>query len=242
MATTNESTAAAMVGVAMRTFDGAVSRMVQGMMSAPASLAAEVDRYRSVRAKTIAALDELTEEQAAWSPKRGVWSINQIADHLLRSEELYREQFVRLMELGRTGSGTTINISLREVDASFAMIPREIVPIFEIPFRIMNMFVPAIVRETIIKYPVIPALNPKVSDPRPGVTLASMRVGMAGGVEETAKIFAGPLPKNFAELRLSHPIMGNNGFVDILRILTAHEERHLTQMAERRAHPNFPKY
>ena len=59
----------------------------------------EVERFRVVRQNTIAVLDELTDEQAMWIPGRGSWSIAQISDHLLTTEEMYRSQFARLISL-----------------------------------------------------------------------------------------------------------------------------------------------
>lgn len=222
------------------TFDATVSRMMQSVMSAP-SIAVELDKFRAVRRRTLEILASVTQDQAAWSPRGGVWSMLQIADHLLRSEELYREQFIRLIEMAREGKKTTINISLREVDASFSIIPREIVPIFEIPFRMISMFVPSVVRETIIRYPLVSAINPKVSDPRPGLNVETLREQMALGIDVTAAVFTPPLPKNLDEMKISHPILGNNNVVNILRIITAHEERHHGQMNNLRTQAGFPR-
>src|SRR5215211_5435069 len=82
---------------AARAIDGAISRMVQGVNSASWNPAAEIDRFRLVREQTLATLGQVNSEQALWSPRTGAWSIAQIADHLLLSEEMYREQFQRLI-------------------------------------------------------------------------------------------------------------------------------------------------
>src|SRR5258705_1266917 len=93
---------------AARAIDGAISRMVQGVNSVSWNPSAEVERFRVVREKTLAILGQLTAEQASWSPKKGTWSIAQIADHLLRSEDMYREQFRRLIQMAQEGRGSTI--------------------------------------------------------------------------------------------------------------------------------------
>src|SRR4051812_4757904 len=88
---------------ASRAIDGAISRLVQGMNSVAWNPVAESERFQVVRENTLAILGEVTNEQASWSPKKGIWSIAQIADHLLLSEEMYRDQFRRLVQVGRDG-------------------------------------------------------------------------------------------------------------------------------------------
>ena len=143
-----DNTSSFNMSTAVRAMDGAISRMVQSVLSAPANLAAELDRFQRVRAQTLAMLGELTEAQAMWSPRPGVWSAEQIADHLLRSEDIYRDQFQRVIRLSQEGKGTSVQVSLRDMDMSPAIIPREILPLFETPLRIFNYFVPAVLRET----------------------------------------------------------------------------------------------
>src|SRR5262249_23649937 len=133
---------------AARAIDGAISRMVQGVNAADWNPHTEVDRFRVVREQTLATLGQVNGIQAAWSPQKGIWSIAQIADHLLRSEEMYREQFQRLTKMANEGRGSTIEISLNEVDIGFAAIPREVIPLLEFPMRMFNLFVPHVLRET----------------------------------------------------------------------------------------------
>src|SRR5262245_17577460 len=118
---------------AARAIDGAISRMVQGVTTVSWNPGAEVERFRVVREKTIGILGQLTTEQSLWSPRPGTWSIAQIADHLLLSEEMYREQFRRLIQMAKDGRGTTIEISLKEVNVAFAAVPREVIPLLEFP-------------------------------------------------------------------------------------------------------------
>src|SRR5947207_13753707 len=86
------------VASAARALDGAIARMVAGMNSVSWNPCADVERFHAVRDKTLGILGHLTQEQALWSPAKGTWSIAQIADHLLRSEEMYLEQFRRLIQ------------------------------------------------------------------------------------------------------------------------------------------------
>src|SRR4051812_12437404 len=117
------------VSSAARAIDGAISRMVQGVNSASWNPGAEMDRFHEIREKTQEILWQVSPEQALWSPNQKTWSIAQIADHLLRSEEMYRLQFGRLVRLANAGMGTTIEISLAEVNVGFAAIPRQVIPL-----------------------------------------------------------------------------------------------------------------
>ena len=215
--------------------------MIQSALAPPGNIAAELDRFHVTRQKTLGALQQVTSEQAAWAPRAGVWSMAQIADHLLRSEELYREQFGRLIQMAADGKGNTLYVSIQEVDTSLAMVPREVMALFEVPFRMLNMFVPSVVRETMVRYRFIAALNPKVSEPRSGLTLEKLQEDLAESMAQTEQLFSQPMPANVERLTISHPIMGNNNIVEMLRIMIAHEERHRGQMSTLRADPGFPK-
>src|SRR5882724_1248633 len=226
---------------AARAIDGAIARMVAGMNSVSWNPCADVERFHAVREKTLAILGHLNAEQALWSPRKGTWSVAQIADHLLRSEEMYLEQFRRLVQMARTGRGTSTEISLKEVDVAFAAIPREVIPILEFPLRVFNLFVPHVVRETMVRYPLVSALNPRRSEPREGLVIEKLRVDLAAALAETESFFREPMPPNINELTINHPVMGNNNIPQMFGIVIAHEQRHQEQMAAVLAHPSFPK-
>jgi uncharacterized damage-inducible protein DinB len=226
---------------AARTIDGAISRIVQGVNAVSWNPAAEADRFRLVREQTLTILAQVNAEQALWSPRKGVWSIAQIADHLLLSEEMYREQFQRLIQMAREGRGSTIEISLREVDVALAAIPREVIPFLELPLRMFNLFVPHVLRETMVRYPILAALNPRSSQPRDGLSVGKLSEDLAEALAETESFFQSPMPTNIHELTINHPILGNNTIPQLFRIVIAHEERHQGQMSDVRAQASFPK-
>src|SRR5262249_21713592 len=152
-----------------------------------------------------------------WSPSANVWSIAQIADHLLLTEEMYREQFARLLDMARAGRGNAIEISLTEVDVGVVMVPREIVAFFQIPLKMFNIFVPHVVRETFVRYPLLAALNPRASQPRENPNLERLRDDLTGSIEATDDFFRQPMPSNIHDLTINHPIMGNNSIPQLFR-------------------------
>ena len=181
-----------------RAIDGAISRAIQGANATVWDPAAEIDRFREVREKTLAILANLTTAQASWSPRNGAWSIAQIVDHLLLTEQMYREQFERVIQMSSEGKGSSIEISLDEVDVGFAAIPRGVVSLFEVPMRMFNLFVPHVVRETMVRYSIVSSLNPRKSQPREGLVLGKLRQDLVSSLGETEE--SGP-GENAAERR-----------------------------------------
>jgi uncharacterized damage-inducible protein DinB len=221
--------------------ESAISRMVHYALSAPRHFSTEADRFQTVREKTLGILNEVTPEQALWTARPETWSIAQVADHLLRSEELYREQIERLFKMAREGKTGTIDIPYSEVDTTATFIPREAFSVFEAPLRMFNVFVPFALREAMVRYPVVSALVPKVSAPRTGLSLEKLRQESAASLAKSMQLYHGPLPSNLERVSMNHPAMGNNNPVEMLGILIAHEERHQGQIESIRSNPKFPK-
>src|ERR1700679_302398 len=92
-----------------RAVEGAIASAVQATAS-PGNLVSEVDRLRIVRVKTLGMLEEVTALQALWCPRPQAWSIAQVADHVLLSEALFRDQFQRLIQAAKEGRNSTITI------------------------------------------------------------------------------------------------------------------------------------
>ncbi|MEO7649810.1 MAG: hypothetical protein ABIZ80_05035, partial [Bryobacteraceae bacterium] len=118
---------------------------------------------------------------------------------------------------------------------------REVIPFLEFPLRMFNHFVPHVVRETMVRYPLIAALNPRASAPREGLRIDKLRDDLAAGVAETETFLRTPMPSNLHQLTINHPILGNNTIPQLFGIMLAQEQRHQGQMQELRAHHAFPK-
>jgi uncharacterized damage-inducible protein DinB len=225
----------------LRTLDRAIAGMVRGVLAPPAYLSKELERFQAVRAKTLDLLGQVTEEQAAWSPRAGEWSIVQIADHMLRSEELHRGQFQRLLEMARSRKGRALYVSFEEVNTTAVFVPRAAISILETPVRMFTLFVPHVLRRAIVRYPLVAALNPNASEPRGDLSLSKLRVDLAASIEATTKLLQGPLPADLERLTIDHPVIGSNNIVELLSIMSAHEERHQGQIQRLRKNTGFPK-
>jgi hypothetical protein len=73
------------------------------------------------------------------------------------------------------------------------------------------------------------------------LTLEKLRRDLVAALVETDKFLRSPMPRNFTELTINHPIMGNNTIPQMFRIMMAHELRHQEQMSGLRAQASFPK-
>jgi uncharacterized damage-inducible protein DinB len=239
--TENKSDTSFSLPAASRAVDGALAGLVRATMSVPGNLISEVDRFRMVREQTLNMLAGTSVAQAQWSPGREVWSMLQIADHLLQSEELYREQFRLLIQAAKEGRNSPIHIGFREVDTSIAGIPRHVIRMFETPARVMTSLVPRAVREMLIRYPIVPAMNPTATTPRPGLTVEKLRADLAASLAVTESLLRAPMPANLEKPAIVHPIMGSNNLRELLRIAIAHEERHQGQISDLRTNAAFPK-
>jgi uncharacterized damage-inducible protein DinB len=226
---------------ALRSIDGAISSVMQATTSLPGNLVSEIDRFRMVREKTLGMLEEVSAQQALWCPRPGAWSVAQIADHLLLSEQLYREQFRTLIRMAKAGRSSTVEIGLREIDVSFGGIPRDVMRFFETPARMFNRFVPHVMREAMIRNPIVSALNPTVAEPRPGLKILKLREDLTASLDETERVLKGPLPPNVDAQFINHPLLGSNNLTRLLRIMIAHEERHHGQIDGVRGEARFPK-
>lgn len=228
-----------------RALDGAISRLVHGLTAPPAPPGEEWDAalapYRAAREVTATIICDLTQAQTDFSPAANVWSIGQNVEHLLLTENLYRTQMRHMIDLARKGGETNIELTFQEINTSIAFIPREVMPIFTVPLKVFNMFIPQAVRETMFRVPLIPAVNPTVSEPARRQPILELRSRALSSLAATEEIFKGELPPNLPDITLSHPILGTNNILQIFGIITAHEERHHGQMRAVLRNPRFPK-
>ena len=197
--------------------------------------------FRSVRTATLAMADSLTEQQAAYTRGPGKWSVGEVLDHILLAEQLYRERFTKLIELKKAGRKAEINSDFSEINTSVLFIPKPVLPLLEIPFKMLNLFVPTAVRETMTRYRLMPAQAPSIAIPRKGRPVAELRHDLQSSIEQTEELFHAHPHLDYRELRMSHPLMGNNNVLQLMRIMTLHEQRHQEQIRGVQRSPSYPK-
>jgi len=228
-----------------RAIDGAISRLVHDLVT-PALPPTEernaaLGRYRAARDQTVAIIRDLTQTQADFRPAPDKWSVSQNVEHLLLTEDLYRDQIQQLIAMAKHGQGTNIELSFREINTAVAYIPRGVMPLLTVPLNIFNVFVPQAVREVMFRVPLIPAVAPSVSSPAASQPIAELRRRAVSSIAATEAVFRGDLPANIDRMTLSHPVIGTNNIGQIFGVIAAHEERHHGQMRRLIGDPRFPR-
>ena len=201
----------------------------------------DLELFHTVRMATLGLAAELTDQQAAFSPGAGKWSIGEVLDHILLAEQLYRNRFTRLIELKKAGRKAELVSDFSEINTSVLFIPKPILPALELPFKMMNLFVPAAVRETLTRYRLMPAQAPSIAEPRKGRPVAELREALQESLAQTERLFQDNPELNYREMRLSHPLMGNNNVLQLVRIMALHEQRHQDQFRRVMGSAAYPK-
>jgi hypothetical protein len=200
-----------------------------------------LDQLRAVRARTLAMIQDLSQEQLDYVPEAGAWSIGEMVDHLLLSEQFLRGEIAILIERAKAGQTPYLYRSFAEFNARPAFIPESVLPWLEVPFSVFSMFIPASLREYILRNVPFPAQAPDVTLPRRGKTKAALCEALRVMLCETEALFAANSSLDYENMRHQHPLFGIQTVPELLRTLWLHEQAHQDQIARILASPQFPK-
>lgn len=192
----------------------------------------EIDRFATTRVQTLALTNDLSQERLDRRPASGKWSIGEVLDHLLLSEEFYRGEIERLIDLARSGREPVLRRSFSDVDVSIGFIPKSLLSLFEIPITFAGLFVPNAVREAILRNRLIPAQNPSFATPRHGRSADELREELVASLAKTRAILETNTDLDYRRMVIQHPLMGSNDVPGMLRFLALHEQRHQDQIRE----------
>ena len=199
------------------------------------------DEYAAARRETVRIAAPLTQPQLDFCPRRGRWSIGEVLHHLMLAEDLYRGEIERLVGLARAGRRPYIRRSFSEVNVAPFFVPDAILPMFDIPFSIMNRFIPQSVRDFAIEYPLVPIRNPSIATPRAGRPAAELRAELVSSLERTRTLLVSNADLPFDRMVSEHPLMGPANVPQILAFLARHERRHHAQINGARKDGRFPR-
>ena len=202
---------------------------------------AELQKFHDVRQATLQLAKGLTQEQSKFSLAPGKWSAGEVLHHVLLAEQLYWEKFEQLIALRKAGQTAEMGTSFAEINTSVLFIPKGMLPLLDVPFTMMNWFVPAAVRETLTRHRLMPAQAPSIAQPQKGKSLAELREVLRSSLEATEKLFTANPDLDYHAMRFSHPLMGRNDVVQVLRIMSLHEQRHQDQIRDVLRSAAFPK-
>ena len=197
--------------------------------------------FRSARSRTLALAAQLSQEQLDYASATGKWSAGEVLDHLLLAEKVNREQIAELIELQKAQQKAFVKRSFADVNVSVAHIPKSLLPIFEVPFTLLNTIVPVGFREFITRHRLIPAQSPDIALPRKGRAASELREALAGSLRETEGLFEANPNLDYGEMSVRHPLMGTNSVPGLLRFMALHEQRHQSQINNIMTSPQFPR-
>ena len=199
-----------------------------------------LDLLRSTRAGTLRLCSGISQPQSEFA-RPGKWSVGEVLHHLVLADDLYRQYFAQLIDIQKSGQRPVLRRSFADVNTSIAYIPKPILPLLEIPFTVMNMFVPSVIRETMIQFRLLPAQNPDIITPKKGQPLNELRAALQGSYDEMAALFNANPQLDYRGMLYQHPIMGSNNMLQMLRIVALHERRHQSQIQDILHSRQFPK-
>src|SRR5712691_11834739 len=197
--------------------------------------------HRATRNQTLAIVQDLSQSQMDYEPAPRKWSVGEVLDHLILGERLYLSYIEEVIGMKRAGQGSTLRLSFTDVDVSVGYIPKSLLPALEAPFTILNMFLPASVRDLMTKYRLIPAQNPDITNPRRGRAAGELRDDLLSSLKETEALLESRPDLDYDVMMIQHPLLGNNTVPGMLRFLALHEQRHQSQIDDILKSPRFPK-
>jgi uncharacterized damage-inducible protein DinB len=195
----------------------------------------------AARAATLRLVAPLTQPELDFAPRSGSWSIGEVLDHLLRAEGLYRSEIRRLIDLKLAGRRPYIRRTFADLNVAPAFVPRAVLPWLEMPFTMMNAFVPDIVRDAMTEFPLMAIRNPDIATPQAGRRGDELKSALARSIDELRALIAAHPSLNFSEMVSDHPMTGASTVPQILRFLTLHERRHQGQISRVMGDSRFPR-
>jgi hypothetical protein len=186
-------------------------------------------------------VQQLSQEQVDFSPTAGEWSVGEVVDHLLLAEEMYRTEIVTLVELMKTGQTPRIYRSFADLNAGPAIIPKAILPFFDIPFTLLTMFMPRSIRECVARSQLVPIRHPDITTPRQRRSVDKLRHELGASLTETIALFGSHPNLDYTQMMYQHPLLGVQNIPQLLDFMGLHEELHQQQISNALANPRFPR-
>lgn len=198
-------------------------------------------QLRAVRSRTLELMQDLSQEQLDYVPEPGEWSVAEVVDHLILTEQVLRGDIAILIERTRTGQTPYLYRSFAEFNARPAFLPECALPWIETPLNFLTRFTPAGMREYIVRNVPVRALAPDVTLPRPGRTRATLVADLHSMLHETEGLFAANPSRDYEAMQHQHPLFGVQTVPQLLHTLCLHEQAHQDQIARVLMSAQFPE-
>jgi len=175
-----------------------------------------------------------------FAPAPGKWSVGEVLDHLILGQRLNLCYITEVIGMKKAGHRPVLRLGFEDVDVSIVHVPKSILPALEVPFTILNIFLPASVRDLMTRYRLVPAQNSVLTTPRRSRPADELRGDLISSLRETEALLESNADLDFSEMLIQHPLLGNNDVPGLLRFLALHEQRHQSQIESVIRSPGFP--
>jgi hypothetical protein len=200
-------------------------------------LLAELD---TARAQTLRRVASLSERQIDFVPQPGRWSIGEVLDHLLLSQQLYHDEIVELIGLKRAGRQPYLRRTFRDINISPLCLPDAVLPWLDLPLTLMNRILPDAVRDLMTAVPIVPSRSASRTTPRPHRAAVDLRSDLLSSLAGLRALIAANADLDFREMVSEHPVTGVSHVPRMLTFLANHERRHQRQIDRVRGGRKFP--
>lgn len=113
-------------------------------------------------------------------------------------------------------------------------------PLFELPFRVLNIFMSHSMRELIVRYRLVPARNADIANSRKERPINELHNELESSIADATILLNTNSDLNYRGLIFEHPVLGTNSVLEVLRLIAAHEFRHQDQISDLMRMPRFP--
>ncbi len=125
----------------------------------------QLSQLRAVRTRTSVMMQDLSQKQLDYIPEPSEWSIGEVVDHPILSEQVLRGEIAILIGQTRSGQTPYLYRSFAEFDARPTFIPECALPWLEVPPNVFSMFMQGSMREYIVRNVPVRALAPDITLP-----------------------------------------------------------------------------
>ncbi|MEM6456974.1 MAG: DinB family protein [Acidobacteriota bacterium] len=195
---------------------------------------------KATREATLARLAGLDQAQMDWSPARGRWSIGEVVDHVLRVDDLVREDLGALFDRLEAGETPFLSRGFRDFDVDYP-VPDLLIELAEIPLILLNFVVPGRLRRALAGSRRVPAVAPAFLEPTAGGEADALRARLREALGEIEKQLIAHPDVDLRDLRYYNPIAGFGNVPSLLRFIIGHEKRHQGQIDDLLNDDAFPR-
>jgi len=197
-------------------------------------------QFRQTRERTLELIANLSQAQMDHAPEPGEWSIGEVIDHLVLSEQFLRREIAILIDRANAGQRPYLYRSFTDLNARPAFLPEFLLPFVEAPLNFLNLFAPSALRDYVVRHVPFRAQAPDAFLPQHGKSKTVLEEALRSALADTEALFAANPRDDFDHMQHQHPLFGVHTVPQLLKTLGLHEQAHQEQIGRALASPSLP--